>query len=100
MIVRKERCTEHCKGVVKEIRVKSNDITLIFVTYWVNGQEYELQESLKYTGEAIKIGFLPVGQRRRPVIGLKEIGESIDVSYNPNNPEEAFVTDNVGIWTA
>ena len=98
--MRRADCTEKITGLVADIYVKSNDITLMTVAYLVDGEEYEIQEVLKFKGRAIKIGWLPIGQIRYPVVGDKRIGDEIEICYNPNNPAEAFIESNKGFWTS
>lgn len=99
-MINKSRCTVKETGVVKEVRVKSNDVTLMTVAYLIDGVEYEIKEKLKYKGEAIKIGPIPIGQRRFPVIGTKRVLDEVDICYNPENPAEAYIVGNVGFWTS
>ena len=44
----------------------------------------------------IKLGFLPIGQKRVPVIGDIRAGSPVKVSYNPEDPAEAFISCNCG----
>ena len=84
-------------GRVKELKVKGQDFpTMITVEYQVAGNNYVVTESLKLKSEKIKLGFLPIGQKRVPVMGNTAVGSSATVIYNPSNPTEAFITHNVG----
>ena len=98
MIIGKKKCTEHTTGVVFKLKDMGdeNATTLIMVKYLVDGVEYEIKETLTVKNEWIKIGFLPVGQRQTPVMGLVKEGDEVDVSYNPDKPKKAFITDNTG----
>ena len=90
-------CTEVILGTIKNLRVKGQDCpTMITVEYQVNGTSYEITEPLKLKSEKIKLGFLPIGQKRVPVMGNTAVGNTAMVNYNPNNPSEAFITNNIG----
>lgn len=93
----KENCTQTVMGCVKELTIKGQDFpTMISVEYTVGDNSYVVTESLKYRSEIIKIGFLPIGQRRIPVMGDTAVGSKASVNYNPLKPEEAFITKNIG----
>lgn len=91
-------CTTEVTGTVKEVKVKGQDFpTIITVSYSVNEHAYEISESIKLKSQPIKLGFLTVGQKRVPVLGNTSVGSAVRVMYNPNNPAEAYLPDNVGI---
>lgn len=93
----KANCVQTVEGRVKELRVNGQDFpTMITVEYLVAGNTYIVTESIKVKNEKIKLGFLPIGQKRVPVMGNTTVGSSAMVSYNPNNPVEAFITHNTG----
>lgn len=97
MKVKKANCTQTVEGRVKELKNKGMDFpTLISVEYEVDGKIYVVTESIKLKSEWIKLGFLPVGQKRIPVMGATSVGSPAIISYNPNNPAEAFLTHNIG----
>ena len=97
MKINKANCTQTVEGRVKELKVKWLDFpTLISVEYQVADNIYVVTESLKLKSKIIKRGFLPIGQKRVPVMGNTAVGSSATVSYNPNNPVEAFITHNIG----
>lgn len=97
MKVNKANCTQTVEGRVKELKVKGLDFpTMISVEYQVADNTYVVTESLKLKSEIIKLGFLPIGQKRVPVMGNTAVGSSATVSYNPSNPVEAFITHNIG----
>ncbi|MDY5738608.1 MAG: hypothetical protein SPK45_01500 [Anaerovoracaceae bacterium] len=97
MKINKANCTHTVNGHVKELKVKGQDFpTMITVEYQVAGNNYVVTESLKLKSEKIKLGFLPIGQKRVPVMGNTAVGSSATISYNPSNPAEAFITHNIG----
>ena len=92
-----KKCTQVIDGTVIEVKKKGLDFpTIVTVKYEVSGVCYQIAESKKYGNEFIKIGFLPVGQKRIPKLGSVVVGSSVSVSYNPACPEMAYLTDNVG----
>ena len=62
---------------------------------WINNI-YSISESIKLKIGKIKIGFLPIGQKRVPVIGNTAVRSPAMVNYNPNNPAESYITYNIG----
>ncbi|HHU53185.1 MAG TPA: hypothetical protein GXZ43_03790 [Clostridiaceae bacterium] len=95
---KKKRCTANTTGQIVNIRSKGLDCpTIITVQYQVDNQLYEVKESIKLRSEIIKLGFLPIGQRKIPVMGNTAVGNPARVSYNPDNPSDAYLTDNIGI---
>ena len=98
MRVNKANCTQIVIGRIKDKKVKGLDFpTIIWVEYQVDGKTYVLKDTIKYKVELIKIGFLPIGQRNYAKMGDTRVGSLARVSYNPYNPSEAFLTDNIGI---
>lgn len=97
MKIKKANCTQTVVGCVRERKSKGLDYpTMITVEYQVGGNIYRVTESIKLKSKVIKLGFLPIGQRKSPVMGNTAVGSSAMVSYNPSNPEEAFITHNIG----
>lgn len=99
-------CTSITTGKVTQLTDKGLDKpTMITVSYNVNGNDYEITESLKLKSKMIKIGFIPIGQEKIPMIkyrtGVEVIkGAEVKVNYNPNTPSMAYITDNIGIINA
>lgn len=97
MKIEKDNCTQTVIGKVKALKSKGLERpTVITVEYQVNGNYYEVSESVKLRSEIIKLGFLPIGQKRIPVMGNASVGSDAEVNYNPRNPSEAFITKNIG----
>lgn len=97
MKISKEKCTEKVLGTVKNLKIKGQDFpTMITVEYHVSGSAYEVTETLKLKSEKIKLGFLTVGQKRVPTMGDTRVGSAAWVNYNPDAPEEAYITNNTG----
>ena len=96
MQVNRANCTQTVEGRVREVKAKGQDFpTMISVEYQVNGRAYIVTESLKLKSEKVKLGFLPIGQKRVPVMGNTAVGSAAAVCYNPSNPTEAFITHNI-----
>ena len=96
-MVNKNRCTEITTGVVVKLNsIGIEEQTVISVAYEVGGVEYQISEGIKYKGEAVKLGFIPIAMKRVPVMGDTRVGAVTSVSYNPSNPAEAFLTENKG----
>lgn len=97
MKINKANCTRTVEGHVKELKNKGQDFpTMISVEYQLAGNTYVVTESLKLKSEKIKLGFLPIGQKRVPVMGNTTVGSPAMVNYNPNNPAESYITHNIG----
>lgn len=97
MKINKANCTQTVTGLVKSLKVKGQDFpTMISVEYQVGGNIYVITESLKLKSEKIKLGFLTIGQKKVPTMGNTTVGSAAMVSYNPNDPAEAFITNNIG----
>lgn len=64
--------------------------------YEVDGNKYQITEELAMEYSAIKIRFLPIGQRKVSKINSK-VGSEVEVNYNPDKPEEAYIVGNDGL---
>lgn len=72
----------------------------IRVSYVVGGMRYELIESVKLRSKAIKLGPIPVGQEQVPKLPTTEVGETVAVCYDPDDPSRAYLRDNEGWATS
>lgn len=98
MWIHKKRCTAETDGTVMNIQGKGSEgLTVITVEYEVKNQKYQIKESIKLKSTVIRIGFLPIGQRKTLRMPNTFIGGKAVVLYNPENPQEAYLRDNVGI---
>ena len=96
-MIKRSACIEQTIGNVVDIKYRnSKGITKITVRYSVNGAEYTITESLKLISKMIKVGGMPIGRRKVPRLGNVRIGTRIRVQYNPDKPQKAFLSDNVG----
>lgn len=97
MKVNRELCSSIIVGKIVNLKIKGQDFpTIIEVQYEVNNNIYTISESIKLKSEKIKIGFLPIGQKKVPILGDTRVGSVVRVAYNDNNPQEAYLIDNVG----
>ncbi len=95
---KREKCTGEVVGTIVKTERKGMEMpTMITVEYVVDGVCYAVKESVKLKSEAIKIGFLPIGQKKTPRMGKIAIGHTTTVCYNPEQPEMAYIKENVGI---
>ena len=86
-------------GTVTNLSRKGIDRpTVVTVEYQANGQLWHVSESLKLRSEAILIGKIPIGQRKTPVLGRVEIGDTLPVRYCPEAPSIALIEGNEGHW--
>lgn len=96
-MAKKKNCTSIVEG--KVISLKSNGLdspSVITVEYEINNERYQITETVKLKSSVIKLGFIPIGQKKIPKINTK-IDSMVKVSYNPNNPNEAYIVGNDGI---
>lgn len=97
MSMEKNKCTAKVLGKVKSLKIKGQDHpTMITVEYQVSGIKYEVTESLKLKSEKIKLAFLTIGQKRVAAMGDTRVGSDAWVNYNPDEPKESFITNNIG----
>lgn len=97
MSVKKSRCVNTTKGRIVKLNDRGIDSpTIITVDYIVHGKTYTIRESLKLKSVAKKFGPFTIGQKKVPVLPETNVNSKVFVSYNPNNPAEAYLRDNVG----
>lgn len=83
----------------KVIKITSKGIdssTIVEVEYQVNNENYIIKESLKLKSETIKIGIIPIGQRKKPKVNCK-VGDTITIEYDENNPDKGHIKGNDGM---
>ena len=97
---KKKLYTEETTGRVVELIDRGVDFpSLLRVAYEVNGIHYEIKESLKLKSEAIKLGPVPIGQRKVPTVGSVEKGAIVTIRYSKENPRNAIILENDGVIT-
>lgn len=88
-------------GTVRKIEDRGMDFPwVIYVVYNVNGMEYQIHESAKLKTEAIRIGKIPIGQRKTFVMGPVKSGDEVVVCYDEKNPANAIIQGNEGVITS
>lgn len=98
--MKKINCTKTCSGIIKEINTKGLDFpSRIIVKFEVNGKIYEISENLVMKPQKIKLGFIPIGYKTKSLIEINTgisatIGNNVNVKYNADNPNEAYLPDN------
>lgn len=95
---KKEReYTGEAVGTVVRFRMGGIDRpSSVCVRYEVDGRTYECRETLKLESELIKIGPVPIGQRKRGKIATR-VGSKVRVAYLPSDPSKAILADNAGL---
>ena len=97
---KKESYTGITQGRVIKIVDKGLDAPwVIHVRYQVNGMEYEVKETAKMKSSAIKIAGIPVGQKKRFVLGGVREGDLLEIHYDENHPERSIIYGNDGVVT-
>lgn len=97
----KDSHTALCEGVISDVRIRGGEFPfLATVKYSVDGIEYEFVEDLKLKSMMIKLGPIPIGQRKVPVMPNSNVGDRVAVCYDPQDPSKAHLRDNVGIMNA
>ena len=90
----KSKCVSETEGTI--VKVRYNDGSRrVTVEFFVNGQAYIIKENITVKSIPIKAGKIPIGQRKIEYI-TEGIGEKVFVKYNPGNPKQAYLRDNVG----
>lgn len=94
----KERTyTGQTMGTIVRVRPGSVDRpTTVYVRYEVDGVTYERRETVKLTSEAIKLGPIPIGQRKHGKIPSR-VGCAVPVAYLPEDPSKAILVGNDGL---
>ena len=89
-------CTAEIDGEIIKVESTHNR-DFITVRYYVNKQEYRVREKLKLRYETVASKNILMYRQGVPVIGNYEIGQNLVIKYNPTNPEQAIIRENVSI---
>lgn len=73
--------------------------SVIHAVYHVNGKEYQIKETAKLKSRTIKVGKIPVGQKKSFVMGAVAQGDQIWIRYDERRPERAIICGNDGVVT-
>lgn len=83
-------------GKVTDLRRKGIDFpTVVTVQYSVGEKTFTIKESLKLKSELIKIGSLPIGQRKTPKVNCNA-GDTVTIIYPENKPGKGHIKNNDG----
>ena len=92
--------TGRTTGQVEKILSRGLDHPwVIVVRYTVDGREYRVKETAKIKNRAIKLGKIPIGQRKSFVLGPIEVGSPLTICYDPQRPQNALILGNDGVLT-
>lgn len=95
-----ERYTSETPGIITDLSLKGSDGPLVMtVAYQVNGIAYIVKESVKLKSRMIKVGAIPAGQSKTPVIGDIRKGSAVTVKHDPADPARAIIKGNDGFIT-
>lgn len=84
-------------GTIVDMKIRGLDFpTRITVEYAVDGKSYSINESIKLKSKAIKLGPIPIGQEKVPVMGDTRVGAKAEVLYCSSNPSDAIIKENQG----
>ncbi|MDI9497649.1 MAG: hypothetical protein QM270_04080 [Bacillota bacterium] len=93
----KEYRVKETAGKVIERRNRGMDCpAIVTVQYSVNGEVFTIKESLKIKSQAIKTGFLPIGQRKTFKLNC-QAGDTVTVIYDERKPHKRRIKGNEGI---
>lgn len=87
-------------GIVVDIKIKGIDSpTVVTVEYEVDGEKYVIKESLKFKNETIKLGFLPICQRKVPKVKCEK-SKNVIIEYEEKTPAKGHIKGNDGIMNS
>lgn len=93
----KKLCSKVTEGEIIAFNYRGMELpAIITVQYEINNTKYTLKESVKLKSSLIKLGPIPIGQRKTPKISTR-IGDKLKINYNPEIPSNAYITENTGI---
>ena len=91
----KKMCTKTARGYIEEV---SNDLDKdkikVKVAYEVEGVSFMVEEYVDHKIEIVKDGNTILGTKKVPVIGELEIGKELEIKYNPQKPNKAYIKGN------
>lgn len=88
------------QGTVEKIRPGGPDHPdVLYVSYSVKGVQYQVKETLKLKSEFIKLGGIPIGQRKTYKMGKLAKGDMVTVQYDEKEPSRAIILGNDGMVT-
>lgn len=95
-----ETYTGSTQGLIEKISTRGVDAPwIIYVAYRVDGVEYRIRETAKLKSETIRLGKIPIGQKKTFVLGPVREGDFVTIKYDLNNPAKAIILGNEGLMT-
>ena len=89
------------QGTIQKIVDKDCDRPIyIYASYKVGGVEYQLKEAARWKVQTLKLGWLPVGTRQTLGLGNIHVGDTVEIHYSKEDPQDAFIYGNDGSRTA
>ncbi len=88
--------TAQTKGTIIKSLLASTETPRLTVSYTVDGRDYTLTENVTSKSETIKIGFIPIGQRKIWQVKKVNVGEELEIVYDPSNPNKSHIKGNDG----
>ncbi len=86
------------QGTITDITKKGMDFPwVVHAEYYVNGVKYQIKESVALKCSTIKLGKIPIGQRKTFVLETIKKGGSIEIHYDERNPRKAIIYGNEGM---
>lgn len=97
---KKQRYTGVTTGTVVNVERKGLDYPwVICASYRVDNISYKIKETAKLKTSSLKVGSVPIGQRKTFVLGPLKAGDPILVHYDEKNPQKAILYENDGVVT-
>ena len=96
----KKKCTEETEGVITKVGYGEGVCgpRRLTVEFKAGNKTYTFRENVTVKSEAIKIGGIPIGQKKIECI-TEGIGGKVSVRYNPAKPKQAYLRNNTGKHT-
>lgn len=89
-------CTEEIEGEIIKIESKHKS-DFVTVCYKVHEEEYQIREKIMVRYESVISKNILMYRQSVPVIGDYDIGQKLIVKYNPNNPKQALIRENISL---
>ena len=90
------------RTVGRVVRIKyrgAHQPPVLFVSYEVDGNQYEISETVKFRSQAIRFYGIPIGQRKTWQLGPLQEGDPVTVHYLCQNPGFAMIAGNDSFLT-
>ena len=91
------------RTVGRVVRIKpgvGHQPSVLFVSYQVDGNQYEISETIKLKSQAIRFYGIPIGQHKTWRLGPLQEGDPVTIQYHCENPGFALIAGNDGFVNA